>query len=140
MFFAGNPAGEQLLFADLSLAIWARGIEDHTPKHRPLEGYRAADPGWWSVVVTHGHYVRAGEASDRSSPITQAEIGLLGCHYLALGHWHRFLDVSEGDVKAFYSGSPSEPGTHGASVNLVTLDPQTGVRVERTLLSTAVAS
>jgi exonuclease SbcD len=131
VFFAGDPAGEQLLFANLSLAIWARGIKDHTPEHRPLEGYRRADPGWWNVVVTHGHYVRDGEESYRSSPITQTEIGQLGCDYVALGHWHRFLDVSEGGVTAFYSGSPSEPGTHEATVNLVTLDPHHGIQVER---------
>jgi exonuclease SbcD len=131
VFFAGDPAGEQLLFADLSLAIWARGIKDHSPENRPLEGYRPADPGWWSVVITHGHYVAEGDVSDRSSPITQKEIGQLGCDYLALGHWHRFLDVSEGGVTAYYSGSPSEPRLHEASVNLVTLDRRTGVQVER---------
>jgi DNA repair exonuclease SbcCD nuclease subunit len=131
VFFAGNPAGEELVFANLSLMIWARGIENHDPRNRPLVGYEAADPAWWRVVLTHGHYVRHGEPSDRSSQITQDEIGQLQCDYLALGHWHRFLDVSEGDVTAFYSGSPGEPAIGGGSVNLVTLDPEAGVQVER---------
>jgi DNA repair exonuclease SbcCD nuclease subunit len=134
VFFAGNPAGEELVFEDLSLVIWARGIESHDPRHRPLAGYQPADPAYWSVVLTHGHYVPDTEKSDRSSQITQAEIGQLECHYLALGHWHRYLDVSEGAVTAFYSGSPSEPGRDGASVNLVTLRPGTGVEVERRLI------
>ena len=129
--FAGDPAGEELFFEDLSLVVWARGIESHHPLHRPLDGYVPGDPSCWNVVVTHGHYVPRGERSDRSSPITQDEIAELACHYLALGHWHRYLDVSEGEVRAFYSGSPSEPGRDGASVNVVTLDPGTGVRVER---------
>jgi exonuclease SbcD len=134
VFFAGNPDGEELVFEDLSLVVWARGIENHEPANRPLAGYKPMDPAYWRVVVTHGHYVPSGAESNRSSPITQDEIGQLRCHYLALGHWHRFLDVSEGDVKAFYSGSPSEPGTTGASVNLVTLDPAAGVEVERRLI------
>ena len=131
VFFVGDPAGQELVFEDLSLVIWARGIESHDPQNRPLTGYAPADAGYWSVVLTHGHYVPSSERSDRSSQIRQEEIGELKCHYLALGHWHRFVDVSEGDVKAFYSGSPSEPGSQEATVNLVTLRPGAGVQVER---------
>jgi len=132
--FAGDPAGEELRFDELSLVVWARGIESHDPDNRPLAGYEPADPGVWSVVVTHGHYVGDGEQSDRSSQISQAEIRQLRCHYLALGHWHRFLDVSEPGVQAYYSGSPWEPWRDASSVNLVTLHPDEGVRVERRML------
>jgi DNA repair exonuclease SbcCD nuclease subunit len=131
MRFAGNPDGEELLFKDLSLSVWARGIENHDPSHHPLDGYKPADPAQWSVVLTHGHYVPDGEKSDRSSTIRQEEIAQLQCDYVALGHWHHFVDVSEPGVKAFYSGSPSEPSSTRASVNLVTLDPETGVHVDR---------
>jgi DNA repair exonuclease SbcCD nuclease subunit len=132
--FVGNPAGEEVVFEDLSLIVWARGIESHDPSHRPLAGYTPADPGYWSVVLTHGHFVANEERSDRSSPIRQEEIGQLRCHYLALGHWHRYLDVSEGGVTAFYSGSPCDPAGGGTSVNLVTLDPDSGVNVERRMI------
>jgi DNA repair exonuclease SbcCD nuclease subunit len=135
--FAGDPGGEHLVFEDLALTIWARGIASHDPQNRPLATWAPADPAYWSVVITHGHYVPRGEVSNRSSQISQDEIGQLQCHYLALGHWHRFLDVSEGDTTAFYSGSPSEPGHDGPSVNLVTLDPSSGVRVERRAIDTS---
>ena len=131
VFFAGDPAGEELTFERLSLVVWARGIESHEPANRPLDGYVPADADHWRVVLSHGHYVPGGEISDRSSPIPQDEIAQLQCDYVALGHWHRFTDVSQGDVKAFYSGSPSEPGSEQATVNLVTLDPEAGVTVER---------
>jgi DNA repair exonuclease SbcCD nuclease subunit len=58
---------------------------------------------------------------------------------LALGHWHRFVDVSEGDVKAFYSGSP-EPANAESTVNLVTLDPDGGVLVERRAIRSVSAA
>jgi DNA repair exonuclease SbcCD nuclease subunit len=131
VFLAADPAGQEVTFPDLSLVIWARGIENHDPTNRPLAGYTPADPAYWRVVLTHGHYVPTGENSDRSSRIAQAEIGDLQCDYVALGHWHRFVDVSEGDVKAFYSGSPCEPVTGGATVNMVTLDRERGVQVQR---------
>jgi DNA repair exonuclease SbcCD nuclease subunit len=131
VLFAGDPAGEELVFEDLSLIVWARGIESHDPDNRPLAGYAPADPSYWRVVLTHGHYVPNGELSGRSSPINQDEIGRLECDYLALGHWHRFADVSEGGVKAFYSGSPCDFGLTGTTVNLVTLSDHAGVTVER---------
>ncbi len=42
-----------------------------------------------------------------------------------------FADVSEGQVNAFYSGSPSDFGLTEATVNLVTLSADAGVTVER---------
>jgi DNA repair exonuclease SbcCD nuclease subunit len=132
VYFAGNPAGEVLVFEDLSLVVWARGIENHDPRNRPLDGYVPGGAGWWRVVLTHGHYVARGERCDRSSQIAQDEIGQLQSDYVALGHWHRFVDVSEGEVKAFYSGAPD-----GATVNLVTLDPEEGFRLERRATGTS---
>jgi DNA repair exonuclease SbcCD nuclease subunit len=129
--FVRDPDGEELLYDALRLHIWARGIENHHPAYRPLSGYRPGEPTYWSVVLTHGHYVPEGESSHRSSQIHQQEIAQLSCHYLALGHWHRFLEVTQGDVKAFYCGSPSESGAGAGSVNLVTLDPERGVQVDR---------
>jgi exonuclease SbcD len=131
LFFAHDPAGGRMVFEDLSLSIWARGIEDHDPSNRPLAGYEPAEPGYWDVVVVHGHYVKRGEPNHRSSPITQDELAQLDCHYVALGHWHRFVDVSENDTRACYPGSPSEPSPDGPTVNMVTLDPTSGVGIER---------
>ncbi len=129
--FVGDPAGKLLVFDELALSVWARGIEDHHPGHKPLLGHAPGDARHWRVVVTHGHYVPAGEDSFRSSMIRQEEIGSLEADYVALGHWHRFLDVSHNGVAAFYSGSPGEDGSSFASANLVTLDPVAGVSVER---------
>lgn len=135
--FVGEAEGRQVVFEDLRLAVWARGIQDHSPNHRPLAGYEPAGPDYWNVVVTHGHFVPHGEPSDRSSRITEAEIADLGCDYVALGHWHHFVDVSANGVPAYYSGSPSEPGPNDPSVSVVTLDESTGARVERVMVPKA---
>jgi DNA repair exonuclease SbcCD nuclease subunit len=129
-----NAQGSHVVLRDLGLTVWARALVDHHPGHNPLEGYRPLEEENWQVALAHGHYVPASERADRSSPLLQAHIGLMGCDYLALGHWHRFLDVTTNRVPAFYPGSPSEAGGSYPSVNLVTLDPETGVSVERILL------
>ena len=130
--FMDEPAGSHATFEHLKLAVWAKPILDHNPDHKPLEGYRPGGaPGYWQVALVHGHFVPTGEPTDRSSPIREEELALLGCDYVALGHWHRFLDITANGVPAFYCGSPSESGSSFASANLVTLDPAGGARIER---------
>jgi DNA repair exonuclease SbcCD nuclease subunit len=132
--FLCDPDGQHVTLPGLGVTLWARGMVDHEPANLPLRGYERREDGNWQVALAHGHYVPDGEGSYRSSPIPQSAIGELGCDYLALGHWHRFEDVSHNGVPAFYCGSPAEPGMTAQTANLVTLDPRAGVSVERILL------
>ncbi len=115
--FVGDPDGAELIFDELAVAIWARGIADHSPQNRPLEGVRPADEKYWRIVIAHGLYVAAGEQSYRSSQIHHDEIAALNCDYLALGHIHRHSEIRAGGVLASYSGSASQDADPG--VNLV---------------------
>ena len=130
--FAAAPEGQHMVFEEIELAVWSRGMVAHTPDNLPLEGYTPHPGDLWRVVLAHGHHVAdAKEDAHRSSRISTAEIAALECDYLALGHWHRFFDASAGGVAAFYSGSPSESGGSFASVNHITLAAGRGARVER---------
>ncbi len=135
--FLDDPVGRHLHFDELKLSIWAKAMVDHHPDHKPLDGFKRNVNGNWHVALAHGHYVPDEESNYRSSPIWEREIADLGCDYLALGHWHRYLDVSANGVPAYYCGSPSETGGSFASANLVSLDPQNGVTVDRIKLSVA---
>jgi hypothetical protein len=104
---------------------------EHHQGFNPLLGHSRPSSDVWHVALAHGHYVPTGAMIDRSSPLLQAEIGALDCDYLALGHWHRFLDVSENGTAAYYCGAPAEAGGSFPSVNLVTLDPNHPVQVTR---------
>ena len=118
--FLDQPEGSYTVLEDLRLTVWARAM-----------GYAPHIEDHWQVAMAHGHYFADHETPDRSSPVLSKHIGALGCDYLALGHWHRFLDVSANGVAAFYSGSPSEHGGTYASANLVTLEHGRPVVVER---------
>ena len=132
--FLDDPGGAELRLG-AGLRFWNRATFDHSPDCRPLSGYTGRRGGGWQIVLAHGHYVTDGEPSHRSSLVRQNEIAALDCDYLALGHWHRFFDASSGGVAAYYCGSPSEEGGSFASANLVTLDPESGVGVERVRLA-----
>ena len=129
--FLDDPDGRHMHFDELKLSVWARAMLDHHPGHNPLAGFERNGNGHWHVALAHGHYVPDDESNYRSSPIWEREIADMGCDYLALGHWHRFLDVSANGVPAFYCGSPSEAGGSFSSGNLVALHPEDGVSVER---------
>ena len=136
--FLFHPEGEHVVLEELDLAVWSRGMLAHTPENTPLSGYMPLKDARWQVVMAHGHYVMPEERDQRSSPIYPADIASLGCHYVALGHWHRFADVSHGDTTACYSGSPSDEFVGDRSVNLVRLRPGISAEVER--LSTMARS
>jgi DNA repair exonuclease SbcCD nuclease subunit len=134
VYFLDDPDGSHMSIDELGMTVWARAMIEHHPGNNPLEGYARSEADHWQVAMAHGHYVPHGEKNDRSSPLLAEQIGALGCDYLALGHWHRFLDVSHNGTPAFYSGSPSEAGGSFASANLVVLEPGFGARVERVAL------
>ena len=118
--------GETLTFPELTLDIWGRAMDSHTPEFRPLAGVPAERNGNWLVAMAHGHYHFPDDTEERSSPIRSHEIAESGCDYIALGHWERFEDISQNGVTAYYSGSPmGAAGTRSeVAVNVVDLNQQ----------------
>ena len=103
-------------------------MDSHTPEFRPLAGIpseRPPEADHWRVTIAHGHYHYPDDTEERSSPIHPHEIADANCDYIALGHWERFEDVSQGEVTAFYSGSPmgASSARDKIAVNVVDLDP-----------------
>ena len=121
--------GETITFPELTLKVWGRAMPSHTPDFHPLEGMPPNGDGSWLVALAHGHFHFDDDLDRRSSPIYPSEVANAPCDYLALGHWDRHADVSQGGVTAVYSGTArgwlqSKPL---GSVTVVDLDPETGV-------------
>ena len=129
LFIFRGTEGEVLSFPGMGIDLWGRAMPMHTPEFRPLEGMPPPVADNWLVALAHGHFHYEEDRDQRSSPIYPQEVADAGCHYLALGHWDRHVDVSQGNVTAVYSGCPLGPiGSPGAGeVTLVDLDPQAGV-------------
>jgi exonuclease SbcD len=132
--------GELIHLSELGVTIWGRAMDEHSPSFQPLRGIPSLDGSDWRIAMAHGFHVSRGEIIDRSSLILAEEIATLDVDYLALGHVHVFRDVSEGDVKAYYSGAPDESyfvDKYGASVGhaaLITFDPDFGAKIMHTPL------
>ncbi len=132
-----EPAGETLVFPALGLELWGRAMLSHTPDFRPLDGMPAPTEGRWLVALAHGHFHFQEDREQRSSPIYPGDIAAAGCHYLALGHWDRHVDVSQGGVTAVYSGCPFGPigAPEQGAVCVIDLDPSAGVSYRLELLT-----
>ncbi len=101
-----EPEGKTLHFPELATRVWGRALVEHTPDYRPLSGVPDPEEGLWNIALAHGFFMEEGEF-ERSSPITPAEIERSGYDYVALGHVHVYIDVSQGSTRAFYCGTPA---------------------------------
>ena len=131
-----QPQGETISFPDLTLDVWGRAMLLHTPEFRPLEGMPSSGSGQWLVALAHGHFHYDDDRDQRSSPIFPEDVAGATCDYLALGHWDRHVEVSQGRVTAAYSGTPLGPSRKDplGGVAVVDLDPTTGVNLSRASL------
>lgn len=120
-----------VLFAEQQLEIWGnahRDYHDMAPLRDPPP--RAAR---WQVALGHGHYEPPETWSNPLRPswlISDAAIAATGADYVALGHWDRAMQVGDGRIPAFYSGSPE----HAQTINLVRLTAAGEVVVTREAL------
>lgn len=71
-----------------------------------MAGFRAGEEARWRVGMLHASVVVPGLVERDSALVTRESIAASGLHYLALGHWHSCSDQSQGEVTAFYPGSP----------------------------------
>ncbi len=135
-----NPNGTLVEFPDLAARVWGRALVEHSPEYRPLSGLPEPLPHFWNIGLAHGLFTEA--ETNRSSPITAAEIAASGYDYIALGHVHIFGDVSQGSTRAFYCGTPAPlyAGSEGGWVLEATCIPGQLVQVRRVAIGDAVLS
>ena len=131
-----QETGSTITFPDLTLDVWGRAMSSHTPQFRPLAGMPCDNNGHWLVALAHGHYHFESDTDLRSAPIYPQEVADAPCDYLALGHWERHVDVSQGDTKAVYSGSPlgALQSNDHVTVTVADLDPLHGVQTRQATL------
>jgi DNA repair protein SbcD/Mre11 len=135
-----DPDGLSLEFPKLAAHVWGRALVEHSPEYRPLSGVPEPVPHAWNIGLAHGFFTES--ETNRSSPITPAEIEGSRFDYIALGHIHVFGDVSQGDTRAFYCGTPAPlyAGSEAGWVLEINCVPGEPVRVERLMVGGSMFS
>jgi predicted phosphodiesterase len=118
------PQGGIAHLPALDVAVWGKGMVEHSPAFRPLAGCppRPAGIGWY-LAMGHGLFVPRGADTHRSSPIHQHQIEASPCDYIALGHHHAAMEIVTGGAAAAFSGSPTDDLGLGATYAMIDLSP-----------------
>jgi len=123
-----------IAFPDLDLTVYGRANLSPTGTESPLRGLEKNNETEYHVAMAHGEMAIEGKFAGDYYPIEGREITASGMNYVALGHWHRYADFSQGEVKAFYCGAPEtlsfEEGEDSGDVLLVSID-ESATRVEK---------
>ena len=80
---------------------------DPAVSERPLRDFTRSGTADYHVGILHGALQDSPTWKIRPSdlPIERAEIAASGLHYLALGHYHNYVEVREGGSVAVYPGT-----------------------------------
>jgi DNA repair exonuclease SbcCD nuclease subunit len=122
----GLNVEQAVLFAEFELEIWGHAHFDYTDMS-PLANPRPRTTRW-QLATAHGHYVDEARDPNRligSWLIHREELAATQADYVALGHWNQATRVGNGEVAAYYSGSPEYAGT----VNVIRLCKNGAVEV-----------
>lgn len=95
-----------IIFPELDLTIYGRANLANTGSDSPISGLIKSDETKYHVAMAHGEIAIEGKYAGDYYPIELKDIAESKMDYIALGHWHRLMDFSQGDVKAFYCGVP----------------------------------
>jgi DNA repair exonuclease SbcCD nuclease subunit len=128
----GLNVDEAVIFSEFELEIWGRAHLDYTDMS-PLADPRSRSTRW-QLAAAHGHYVDEARDPNRmigSWLIHREDLIATGSDYVALGHWNQATPVGNGEVAAYYSGSPEYAGT----VNVVRLSGNGRVEVSQARLN-----
>lgn len=128
----GLNVDQAIMFSEFELEIWGRAHFDYSDMS-PLADPRPRSTRW-QIAAAHGHYVDEARDPHRligSWLIHREELLATGSDYIALGHWNQATAVGNGEISAYYSGSPEYAG----SVNVVRLKNHGKVEVSQAPLN-----
>jgi DNA repair exonuclease SbcCD nuclease subunit len=108
----GLNVDQAVTFPEFDLEVWGHAHLDYSDMS-PLANPRARTTRW-QLAAAHGHYVDEARDPNRligSWLIHREELNATQADYVALGHWNQAIQVGDGEVRAYYSGSPEYAGT-----------------------------
>ncbi len=128
-----TPERPSVHLAPLDAVVYGAVFETKRAPHPPLQGIDAAqdDRATWKIGLLHGAVRIPGKVEADDVIVSPEEIAASGLDYLALGHWHSFLDGRAGSVRWAYPGAPEPVAVdqdRAGAVLLVTFDTAGGAK------------
>ena len=119
-----TPEHDREVYEALDLTVYGKAFEGKLVGESPIRGLSLSKESKYHIGMAHCSVKIEGWIGKDVMILDRNEIANSGLDYLALGHWHSFRDFSQGNTKAFYSGSPepiSMDQKGAGSVTMVTI-------------------
>ncbi|MBA2558173.1 MAG: DNA repair exonuclease [Chloroflexi bacterium] len=134
-----TPDRPEIVYPAIDVAVYGRVFATKRAPTSPLSGFSSAGETRvrWRIGLIHGSLRIPGRVEMDDVLFTEEEVAASGLHYLALGHWHSFVEGRAGSTVWAYAGAPEPVAVDqdgAGQVLLVTLedvDGRANVRIER---------
>ncbi|MGH2466770.1 MAG: metallophosphoesterase family protein [Candidatus Limnocylindrales bacterium] len=103
-----TPDRAEVVYPTLDTVVYGRVFATKRAPRSPLAELDAVAEAraTWRVGLVHGSLRIEGKVPDDDVLVTPEEIAASGLDYLALGHWHSFLQGQAGATVWAYAGAP----------------------------------
>ncbi len=101
-----TPGHDHEIYKNLDLTVYGKAFDGKSYGESPIQGLLLDKDVRFHIGMAHCSIRIPGRIEKETMLLDIREIESSGFDYLALGHWHSFQDVSQGNTKAFYCGSP----------------------------------
>ncbi|MDD5037809.1 MAG: DNA repair exonuclease [Dehalococcoidales bacterium] len=125
-----TPEHGQETYENLNLTVYGRVFDSKSPGKNPIRELPLAEQSEFHIGMAHCSVSRPGMIENKAVMLEESDIASSGLDYLALGHWHSFQDMSQGNTKACYSGSPEPIDTDqkgAGNVSMVTIHDKNNI-------------
>ena len=122
-----TPESPELDIPALDVIVYARVFATKKAPASPFAGFHAesTEKRTWRIGMIHGSLLILGRTDHDDVVFNAEEIAASDLDYLALGHWHSFVQGKSGGTTYAYPGSPEAVAVDqdgAGNVLLVTLD------------------
>lgn len=120
-------------YENLGLTVYGKAFDGKQIDKSPLQGLSVSNESKYKIGIAHCSVRIEGLVERDAMILDKNEIAGSGLDYLALGHWHSFRDLSQGNTKAFYCGSPEPISMNqkgSGNVAMVTIYEKGNIKVE----------
>jgi DNA repair exonuclease SbcCD nuclease subunit len=102
-----SDQSETIILESLNIAVHAHANRSKQGGVHPLAGLVRDPTAKYNIALAHGSVTIPGKFNPNDYLIDLEEIQRSGMNYVALGHWHRFVDFAKaGGIPACYCGAP----------------------------------
>ncbi|MCX6012453.1 MAG: metallophosphoesterase [Chloroflexi bacterium] len=139
--FVFTPEVDNKFYENLDLTVYGKVLNNNISCDNPLRGLNLNSRSQFHFGLAHCSIKIEGFMEQDAMLLAKKDISESGLDYLALGHWHSYANLSQGNTLAFYCGSPepiSMDQKGSGYVNIVSIINKGNIHIEPVTVSSKI--